>query len=261
MIVILSYFHPKIGPSIFYSFPKKQLDKEITDRIYDIMDHPNKEEFLTQTFESLKLLNYYFQIGSDWARGFKEMLMLSIMTIQQISPEIEESISNLCKIFSEKMRSNEDIFTGFHIRELNTFDENDKELIRKNEFLIKNWVQELYWEILADTRKKSEEEKINLLSDDRYIFESLEKMSREVKKISNEISSSENLLKENPHIKAAILNLNSIIDDLYEGYIEKMTNIDIESEFSDEEELDIEIQKSKKEFIRVLEPEIGGNKE
>lgn len=261
MIVILSYFHPKIGPSIFYSFPKKKLDKEITDRIYDIMDQPNKEEFLTQTFESLKLLNYYFQIPSDWARGFTEMLMLSIMTTQQISPEIEDRVSNFCRRFSKKMQSNEDIFTGFHIKELNIYDESDKERIRKTEILIKKWVQELYWEILEDTRKISEEEKITLLLDDRYIFESLEKMLSEIRKISEELNQNEGSLKAISNIKKSISNLTRIIDDLNEGYIEKMTNIDIESEFSDEEELDIEIQKSKKDFIRVLEGEITGKKD
>ncbi len=262
-IVILSYFHTRIGPSIFYSFPKTKVDEEVVDRIYELMNQPKKEEFLTQSFESLKLLNYYFQIYSDWARGNEEMLMLSIMTNQQISLEIEETISNLGKKFSEKMQSNEDIFTGFYIKELNKYDESDKERIRKNDSLIKEGVQDLYWEILEDTRKISEEEKITLLLDDRYIFESLEKMSREVKKISKEISLSEDSRNANSNIRDSVSNLNKIIDDLYEGYIEKMTELDIEDEnglFSTEEELEIDAQKSKKELIRVLEGEVNGKK-
>ena len=58
--------------------------------------------------------------------------------------------------------------------------------------------------------------------------------------------------------------LNKIIDDLYEGYIEKMTALDIEEEgdlFTTDEELDADIQKSKKELIRVLEEEITRKKE
>ncbi len=50
MIVILSYFHTKIGPLIFYSFPKSQLDEEISNRIYEVMDQPNREEFLNTNF-------------------------------------------------------------------------------------------------------------------------------------------------------------------------------------------------------------------
>jgi len=264
LIVILSYFHTKIGPSIFYSFPKKQLDKEISTRIYDIMDQPKKEEFLTQSFENLKLLNYYFQIDSDWARGSNEMLMLSLMTTPQISPEIEETISNMCKKFSEKMQSNEDIFKGFHIKELNNHDDSDKERIRKTNFLIKSWVQELYWEILEVIRKISEEEKITLLLDDRYIFESLEKMSREVKKISKEINLGEDSLKANSDIRDAISSLNNILDDLYEGYIEKMTELNIEDEnglFSPGEELETDVQKSKKELLQALKGEFNGKEE
>lgn len=225
------------------------------------MDQPSKEEFLTQTFENLKLLNYYFQIYSDWARGRKEMVMVSILIYQQISPEIEENISDLCKDFSEKMQTTEEIFTGLHRKDLNNYNGDDKERIRKNEFLIKSWLRELYWEILEVMRKISEEEKITLLLDDRYIFESLEAMSRELKKITEEINLNEESLKKNTTIRRSISNLSQIINDLNEGYIEKMTNIDIESEFTGEEELDIDIQKSKKEFLRVLEGEFKINDE
>jgi hypothetical protein len=264
MIVILSYFHPKIGPLLFYSYPKKQLDGDLLSRIYDIMDQPNKEEFLTQSFEDLKLLNYYFQIRSEWARGSSEMLMLSLLTSQQISPEIEENLSNLFRQFSEKMQSKDDVFTGFHIKDLNNFDETDKERIRKNDFLVKSWVQELYWEVLEVIRKISEEEKITLLLDDRYIFESLEKMSREVKNISNEINSNKDLSSTNSIINEAITNLHSIIDDLYEGYIEKMTEVNIESEeslFSSEEEADTDTKKSKEELLTVLMGEFNSSEE
>jgi len=259
MIVILSYFHTKIGPLIFYSFPKTQLDRDILDRIYDIMDQPNKEEFLSQTFENLKLLNYYFQIDSKWARGNKEMVMVSLIINQQISPKIEETISILCKKFSKKMQSNDEIFTGFHINDLDNYDEIDQQSIIKNDSVIKDWVHDLYWEVMGDTRRKSEQEKITLLLNDRYIFESLEEMSKELKTISREISLSKDSLKKNSDIQNSISNLNKIIDDLYEGYIEKMTVLDIEDVnglLVAEEGLDADIQKSKKELIRVLEGEV-----
>jgi len=261
MIVILSYFHTRIGTDIFYTFPKTQVDSEISDRLYDVMTQQNEEEFFTHTFGNLKLLNYYFQIRSDWARGNREMLMLSIMITQQISPEIEETISTLCKKFVERMRSNGDIFTGFHIKELNNHDEDDKERIIKSELLVREWVKDLYWETLEETRKKSEEEKITVLLNDRYIFESLEKMSGELKNISREIeiSSSGESLKANTNIKNSISNLNKIIDDLYGGYIEKMSVLDIEDEnglFSAEEDVDADIQKSKKELMQLLEGEV-----
>lgn len=260
MIVILSYFHTRIGTSVFYSFPETPLGKEISNRLYDIMTQQNEEEFFTHSFENFKIINFYFQIRSEWARGKREMVMVSIIINQQISPEIEETMSLLCKKFSEQMQSNEDIYTGFYTYELNKHDEVDKERIIENESLIKKSVQDLYWETVEETRKKSEEEKITLLLNDRYIFESLEKMTRELKIISREISSYKDPPKANADIRNSISNLNKMIDDLYEGFIERMSSLDIENEnglFPPDEEMDVEIKKSKKELLQVLEGEIG----
>ncbi|MFX1346213.1 MAG: hypothetical protein ACFFAI_13965, partial [Promethearchaeota archaeon] len=109
---------------------------------------------------------------------------------------------------------------------------------------------------------KSEEEKITLLLNDRYIFESLEKMSREVKIISREVNSLETPPKENSDIIKSISNLNKIIDDLSEGFIERMSSLDIEYEdtlLPLNEEMDNEVKKSKKELLQVLQGEIHGD--
>jgi len=228
------------------------------------MTQQKEEEFFIHSFENLKILNFYFQIPSEWARGKREMVMISIIINQQISPEIEESISLLCKQFSELMQSDEDIYTGFYTYELNKHDEVDRERIIENESLIKQSVRDLYWETVEETRKKSEEEKITLLLNDRYIFESLEKMSRELRIISREISSYEDPPKANSDIRKSISTLNKIIDDLSEGFIEKMSSLDIEYEdvlFPPDEEMDAETKKSKKELLRVLEGEIGRDKD
>lgn len=220
------------------------------------MTQQKGEEFFIHAFEDFKFLNYYFQIKSDWARGFKEMLMISIIIYHQISPEIEESISSLCRKFAEMMKSNEDIYTGFYINEISNYDETDKERIKLNEQLIKDETRELYWETVEETRKKSEEQ----IENNRYIFESLEEMSRELKIIDEEIESSERGLNTNPIIKDSVSNLKSIINDLYEGFIEKMTILDLEEEnglLFTNDEMDINIQKRKKDLLKVLEGEFS----
>ena len=263
MIVILSYFHTRIGTSIFYSFPETPLGKEISNRLYDIMTQQKEEEFFIHSFENLKILNYYFQIPSDWARGRREMVMVSIIINQRISPEIEESMSIIFKNFSEKIQSEEDIFTGFYINDLTKY-EASKDRILKNESIIKKMVQDLYWETVEETKKKSEEEKITLLLNDRYIFESLEKMSKDLKVISSEINNFENPPKASSEIRISISNLERIIDDLYDGFMEKMASLNIENEdglFLTEEDMAIDIKKSKKELLQVLQGEISGNKD
>ncbi|GAG93597.1 unnamed protein product [marine sediment metagenome] len=169
-IVAISYFHRKIGPLVFYSYPKNSLDKDLSVKIANIMDQQFNEGFFTHSFENMKSMNYYFEIHSDWARGNKEMLMISTVFDQQILPEIEEKISILCLEFSERLQSNEEIYTAFYINDLN-YHENEKEIILKNETLLKALLNNLYWTIIEDTREKTEEEKIAILMNDQHIFE------------------------------------------------------------------------------------------
>ncbi|MFX1447294.1 MAG: hypothetical protein ACFFCG_04085, partial [Promethearchaeota archaeon] len=109
-IVALSYFHRKIGPLVFYSYPENMLDEQLSARIANIMDQTVSEGFFTHSFEKNSSNNYYFEIHSDWARGNKEMLMVSIIFDQQINPEIEQSVNLLCTEFLEKLLSNEEIY-------------------------------------------------------------------------------------------------------------------------------------------------------
>jgi hypothetical protein len=162
-IVTLSYFHHKIGPIVFYSYPKNMLNKELSVKIANIMDQQFSEDFFTHSFENLKSMNYYFEIHSDWARGNKEMLMVSIILDKQIPPEIEDEISFLLKTESERLQSNEEIFKAFYINEINNFDDNEQENIVKNVSLLKAWIYNLCWTIIAETRNKTEEQIIDLL--------------------------------------------------------------------------------------------------
>lgn len=141
------------------------------------MDQQFSEGFFTHSFENLKSMNYYFEIHSDWARGNKEMLMVSAVFDQQILPEIEEKISELCIEFSEQLQSNEEIYTAFYINDVN-YHENEKEIIIKNEALVKAWLINLYWTIIEDIREKTEEEKIAILMNDKHMFETLERLSK-----------------------------------------------------------------------------------
>ena len=177
-IVALSYFHRKIGPLVFYSYPENMLNEQLSTRIANIMDQTVSEGFFTHSFEQNISNNYYFEIPSDWARGNKDMLMISIIFDQQINSEIEQNVNILCTEFLGKLLSHEEIFTAFYINDLNNFEEQDKDLIQKNNSLIKLWVKELYWATLEETREKSEEEKIATLLNKKYIFLTLKKLSK-----------------------------------------------------------------------------------
>ena len=65
IIVALSWFHRKIGPLVFNSYPKNSLEKDLSDKIADFMSQQYKEGFFTHSFENLKSMTYYFEINSD----------------------------------------------------------------------------------------------------------------------------------------------------------------------------------------------------
>ena len=171
LICALSWFHRKIGPIVFYYYPENMLDNDLSVRIANIMDQTFNEGFFTHSFENVNSMNYYFEIHSDWARGNKEMLMVSVIFEQQTSPDMEQNVLTLFNEFSERLQSNEEIFTAFYANDLNSFDDEiDKESITKNNALIKLWVKELYWATFEKTREKTEEEKIALLLNEKHIF-------------------------------------------------------------------------------------------
>ena len=177
-VVALSYFHRKIGPLVFYSYPDSMLDEQLSIRIANIMDQTVSEGFFTHSFEKNNSNNYYFEISSDWARGNRDMLMVSIIFDEQTTPEIEQIVHKLCLEFSEKLLKTEEIFAAFYISDINNFEEEDKEVIYKYNALVKLWVQELYWNVLEDTREKSEEEKIATLLNKKHMFLTLKKLSK-----------------------------------------------------------------------------------
>lgn len=176
MMIVLSYFHQKKGPLVFYTFPEGQLDNQlsvklnlINIKLANLLDQQHSEDFFTYSAENLNSKNYYFEIHSDWARGNKEMLMVSIILDQQISAEMEENLSSLCKEFSEQLRSKKEVYTAFYINDMKSLENekdfnrrsgydfsikiktkivNSKELIIKNDALIKEWVNNLYFSIV-----------------------------------------------------------------------------------------------------------------
>ena len=128
-------------------------------REYRRMDQQISEDIFTPSFENLKSINNYVQIHSDWARGNKEMLEISIILDQQIPPEIEESILKLCVEFSERIQSYKEIYKAFYIKDLDSFDTNEKELIAKNKALLEMEVNNLRQsidELIRDFLEKKE---------------------------------------------------------------------------------------------------------
>ncbi len=176
IIITLTYFHPIIGPIVFYSFPKEALEEDLKAQITNFMDQQLKEGFFRHSFENFYSLNYYSSIYSDWGRGNKELLMFSIILEQQTTEVNEKIIENLLIEFSETFQSNQEIFMGFYINDIDRHVE-QVELIMKNNGLIKSGVKNLYGAVTEKTQEKTEEEKMAYLINNEHIYKTLEKLS------------------------------------------------------------------------------------
>ena len=176
-IISLSHFHRKIGPLVFYSYPKNLLSNEISGVLTGLMDSPRSESLFIHAFENFTSLNYYFEIQSIRARGGKEMLMVSVIFEQQTTPENEQKVSTLLQEFSKSLQSHKQIYTAFSRDELNRFDDKEKDEIINNYSLVKLWVKELYWAVLESTRERTEEEIIALLLNKKHIYDTLQELS------------------------------------------------------------------------------------
>ncbi|TFF63448.1 MAG: hypothetical protein EU521_01650 [Promethearchaeota archaeon] len=134
------------------------LDDKLSTRIANIMDQQFTEGFFTHSFKEIITMNYYFEIRSDWARGNNDMLMISFIFNQKIVPEVEEQVKDLCVDFAQKLKSDDEVYTAFHISDLNNFEREEQELIIKKNKQVKIWVKDLYWSVMEATREKFEEE-------------------------------------------------------------------------------------------------------
>ncbi|MBY8989057.1 MAG: hypothetical protein KGD61_11435 [Candidatus Lokiarchaeota archaeon] len=135
-IVALTFFKRRSGPLVFYSFPEDALNNIEKESIGEIMTQSFKERFFVNQSSIVSSLNYYFELHSDWARGNKEMLMISIILDQKINQAIEEIIRSLCLDFESQLSSTQDLFKALYINDLDSFaDEEHADIKRINESL------------------------------------------------------------------------------------------------------------------------------
>ncbi len=81
MHLVLTFFHRVQGPSIYLSYPDAKLEEDIINRLLKFFDLDINETFFEIILINRKkrILNLYFELPSEWARGKKEMVMLSLI--------------------------------------------------------------------------------------------------------------------------------------------------------------------------------------
>lgn len=147
--IILSFFTPRKGPQLFFCHPDKFLTKEEQWNIIQNMDKAyDKDYFISESSITPASINYYFEIPSDWARGNKEMLLISIVLNVPITPLIEETLLPACKEFVREIIGEESTFKGLYVDQIEKRPESEHREIKIFNNALKERVRNLYVQII-----------------------------------------------------------------------------------------------------------------
>ncbi len=186
LIVALSYFDRKIGPTVYMEYPER-VGEEEKMTLNQIFDQTTSEGWFwhsLNTKDYATSLNYYFEIKSDWARGLKEMLMCSIIFREKLSSDKEHEVLSWVSDFVQKMHARPDLFKAFYPSprvmpgaEMPAPSESDSEL-NQSYVVVMKWLKELYYSTREEIRQKNEEEIIANLMVNPAVFNTIRKLSQ-----------------------------------------------------------------------------------
>ena len=147
--LLLSFFERRKGPSIFYSYPESALIESEKISIIQNMDQAHKSEFfINQSSTVPSSINYYFEIPSEWARGNKEMLLISIMPNQIITKTLQELLQPHCVDFATQLKNDENSFKGIYLNQMDNYPKNQQSEIKLYSNALKERMKKLYIQIV-----------------------------------------------------------------------------------------------------------------
>ncbi|MFW9821340.1 MAG: hypothetical protein ACFFE4_00300 [Candidatus Thorarchaeota archaeon] len=125
MHLVLSYFDGILGPSVLLSYPDEKLEETLINKLKKFFDLDIDEPFfeIVLITKKRKIINFQFEISSEWARGKKELAMLSL--IMKIDYRSEDLYAFLIDS-SYKILKTENVYKAFY--KFDEFRDNDIEI-------------------------------------------------------------------------------------------------------------------------------------
>jgi hypothetical protein len=153
----LSYFNTIKGPQVLCTFPEG-LDK---NKAHDIANLLNISELIKQKFfvydiADFKTINHYFELDSEWARGKKEMLILSIIAVDE-EIDLNKEVEGYLEKLAEKISKIDNAYMGFYTydwgkaEEYDEVDENNDKIVE----IVENSVDKAI-KIVEESKKASQ---------------------------------------------------------------------------------------------------------
>ncbi|NVM36805.1 MAG: hypothetical protein HWN81_14510 [Candidatus Lokiarchaeota archaeon] len=155
MQLALLYFNTIVGPEIYFSHPGSILEK-VGRKMLGFFDLDMSDKFFEVSLieEDLKMTNLYFEITSCWARGNKEMLMLSVIIDKNFNSEL---FYDTLKDYSFKIMSIVNLYKAFYTKGYLKEDDPEIDLKVKELYQI---LLKCYDELGVNLKEKIEDEKI-----------------------------------------------------------------------------------------------------
>jgi len=113
MQLVVTFFHRTRGQLVFLSYQEVELEEDIIKKLLRFFDLEIGEDFIEITIinQHKKIINIYFDLHSDWARGHKEEVMLSLIMKEEYNSRL---IYSFLIDTVHKIRSRENVFKAFY---------------------------------------------------------------------------------------------------------------------------------------------------
>ncbi len=137
--LVLCYFDNQKGPTINNALPlgsdsvPSELPPDVRKQIEKLIDTQTTEEFFTYGFETYTTANLYFEIPSEWARGKREVLCLSVITHSGKPEFFKETLIE----GAQRLKAIPSICKAFHVERIDKDQEVGQKHQELDEFLAK----------------------------------------------------------------------------------------------------------------------------
>lgn len=143
--VVLSFFNRKKRPKVFYSYPEDVLTPEDQWNIAQNLDKARENNFFTAPSSTKPAsINYYFEIPSDWSKGNKEMLTLSVIINKSITPTEEDNVQPICKDFATELKDDSNMYKALYIDKMSDKSEQEQQEVKMLNTALKKRLEKLH---------------------------------------------------------------------------------------------------------------------
>ncbi len=125
----LNYFNTIQGPQIFHTHPE-DADENIVQSVANLLNISEliKQKFFVYEGADFKTISFYFEIPSQWARGKKEMLLLSVILPPDYNIENKDPIHKLMETIEAEVNQVPNGYMGFYEYDWAKMNEHEEEI-------------------------------------------------------------------------------------------------------------------------------------